>query len=170
MGVIVCSVKDACKLIEHMNENDMIILSVMDGKRYLHDVPKRIRKKCGEELIEQAEDILYQNNDFFWSFVTIRNNERQWCYSQSFISSIGIKRNACSEIPIDKTEQTFYNWKYQMKNERPYQSCNRCWHTSDWKGLRSSPKFYLHRLNLKTQLKAMLFDYYYIYFGISQVI
>lgn len=65
MGVIVCSVKDACKLIEHMNENDMIILSVMDGKRYLHDVPKRIRKKCGEELIEQAEDILYQNNDFF---------------------------------------------------------------------------------------------------------
>ena len=46
MGVIICSVKDACKLIEHMNENDMIVLSVIDEKRYLHDVPKRIRKKC----------------------------------------------------------------------------------------------------------------------------
>lgn len=65
MGVIVCSVKDACKLMEHMNENDMIILTVIDEKRYLHDVPRRIRKKRGEELIEQAEDILYQNNDFF---------------------------------------------------------------------------------------------------------
>lgn len=65
MGVIVCSAKKACELMEHMNEDDIVILSVIDKKTYLHEIPKRIKKKNGEELIRQANDIFYQNNDFF---------------------------------------------------------------------------------------------------------
>lgn len=65
MGMIVCSVKEACKLMEHMDENDTVILTVIDKKTYLHDIPRRIKKKRGEELIKQADDIFYQDNDFF---------------------------------------------------------------------------------------------------------
>lgn len=62
---IICSVKEACELMNHMDDNDMVILTVIDKKEYLHDIPKRIKKKKGEELIRKANDILYQNNDFF---------------------------------------------------------------------------------------------------------
>lgn len=65
MGVIVCSAKEACELMKHMDENDMVILSVINTKSYIHDIPRRIKKKKGEELIEQADDIRYQNNEFF---------------------------------------------------------------------------------------------------------
>ena len=65
MDVIVCSVKEAYKLMEHMDEDDMVILTVMDKKTYKHNIPERIKKKYGEELIMQADDILYQDNDFF---------------------------------------------------------------------------------------------------------
>lgn len=65
MGVIICSVKDAFKMMEHMNENEMVILSVVNKKTYTHDIPKRIKKKKGEELIKKADDIFYQDNDFF---------------------------------------------------------------------------------------------------------
>lgn len=65
MEMIVCSVKEACELMEHMNENDTVILTVIDKRTYLHSVPERIEKKNGEELIKQANDILYQDNDFF---------------------------------------------------------------------------------------------------------
>lgn len=65
MGVIMCSVKDACKLMEHMNEDDMVILTVVDKKTYIHDKPKKIEKKNGEKLIGQADNIFYQDNIFF---------------------------------------------------------------------------------------------------------
>lgn len=65
MGVIVCSVKDAFELMKHMDENDMVILSVVNKKTYTHDIPKRIRKKRGEELIRKADNIYYQDNNFF---------------------------------------------------------------------------------------------------------
>lgn len=65
MGVIICSAKDACKLMEHMNENDMVILSVINRKTYTHDIPKKIKKKKSEELIKKANNIFYQDNDFF---------------------------------------------------------------------------------------------------------
>ncbi len=65
MGVIVCTVKEACNLMKHMDENDTVILTVINKKTYFHEVPKRIKKKNGEELIQQANDIVYQNNDFF---------------------------------------------------------------------------------------------------------
>lgn len=65
MGVIICSVKDAFQLMEHMDENDMVVLSVFDKKTYIHDIPKKIKKKKGEELIKKADNICYQDNDFF---------------------------------------------------------------------------------------------------------
>lgn len=65
MGTIVCSAKKACELMNHMNENDLVVLTVIDKKTYVHDETKRIKKKKGEELIKKADDILYQDNDFF---------------------------------------------------------------------------------------------------------
>lgn len=65
MGFVVCSAKEACKLMQHMDENDLVILTIIDKKMYMHRKPEKIRKKNGEELIKQAEDILYQDNDFF---------------------------------------------------------------------------------------------------------
>jgi hypothetical protein len=65
MGVIVCSVKDAFELMKHMDENDMVVLSVVNRKTYTHDIPRKIRKKKGEELIKKADNICYQDNDFF---------------------------------------------------------------------------------------------------------
>lgn len=65
MEVIVCSAKRACELMKHMDENDMVILSVIDKKSYIHDIPKKIKKKKSEELIEKADNIRYQDNDYF---------------------------------------------------------------------------------------------------------
>lgn len=65
MGVVVCSAKEACKLMKHMDENDLVILTIIDKKTYMHRKPEKIKKKNGEELIKQAEDIFYQDNDFF---------------------------------------------------------------------------------------------------------
>ena len=64
MGVIVCSVKEAFELMKHMDENDMVVLSVVNKKTYVHDIPRKIKKKNGEELIKKADNICYQDNDF----------------------------------------------------------------------------------------------------------
>ena len=58
MNVIVCSVKEAYKLMEHMNEDDMVVLTVLNKKTHIHSIPKRIKKKNGEELIKRADNIL----------------------------------------------------------------------------------------------------------------
>ena len=68
MGVIVCSVKEVFELMKHMDENDMVVLSVVNKKTYVHDIPRRIKKKNGEELIRKADNICYQDNDFFVTF------------------------------------------------------------------------------------------------------
>ena len=65
MGVIVCSFKELFELMKHMDENDMVVLSVVNKKTYVHDIPRRIKKKNGEELIRKADNICYQDNDFF---------------------------------------------------------------------------------------------------------
>lgn len=65
MSVIMCSVKKACELMEHLNEDDMVLLTVLDKKTHIHSIPKRIKKKRGKVLIERAEDIYYQDNDIF---------------------------------------------------------------------------------------------------------
>lgn len=64
-GVITCSAKEAAKLIEHLNEDDMIISTIIDKKNHIHAQPKRIKKKNGEELFDKADSIEYQNNDIF---------------------------------------------------------------------------------------------------------
>ena len=65
MDIIVCSAKQACELMRHMNEDDMVVLSVIDKRTYIHDIPRKIKKKSGEELIKKADNICYQNNNFF---------------------------------------------------------------------------------------------------------
>lgn len=64
-NVIMCSVKDAKKLLDHMNADDMVTLTVFSKKTFQHEIPKRIKKKNGELLIEKADSIEYQNNDIF---------------------------------------------------------------------------------------------------------
>ena len=65
-GVITCSVKEAAKLIEHLNEDDLITLTIIDKKSHIiHNQPKRIKKKNGENLIDNADSIEYQDNDIF---------------------------------------------------------------------------------------------------------
>ena len=65
MGVIICSVKEACKLMDHINEDDIVILSIVNKKTYMHKKSEKIKKRKGEELIKQAHNIEYQDNDFF---------------------------------------------------------------------------------------------------------
>ena len=65
MGVVMCSVKEAVKLMEHMSDDDIVILTVFDNKTYIHDIPQRIKKVKGEELVRKADNIRYQDNDFF---------------------------------------------------------------------------------------------------------
>lgn len=62
---MICSVKEAKRLMEHMNENDLIALNVINRKTYIHEIPKKIKKKNGEKLIERADNIDYQDNDYF---------------------------------------------------------------------------------------------------------
>ena len=50
-GVITCSVKEAAKLMEHLNEDDLITLTIIDNKTHIHTQPKRIKKKNGEKLL-----------------------------------------------------------------------------------------------------------------------
>ena len=64
-GIITCSVKEAAKLMEHLNDDDMVILTIMNRKTHIHSKPERIKKKNGEKLFEQADSIEYQNNDIF---------------------------------------------------------------------------------------------------------
>lgn len=65
MGEIKCSVKEALELLSHMNKDDEVILTVNDTKNYVHLKPKRIKVKKGEEYIEKANDIKYQDNEMF---------------------------------------------------------------------------------------------------------
>ena len=77
-GIITCSVKEATKLMEHLNEDDMVTLTIIDNKTHIHTQPKRIKKKNGEKLINKANNIVYQDNDIFGRLslygVTSENN------------------------------------------------------------------------------------------------
>ena len=65
-GIITCSVKEATKLMEHLNEDDMVTLTIIDKKSHtIHSQPKRIKKKNGEELFDKADSIEYQDNEIF---------------------------------------------------------------------------------------------------------
>lgn len=45
MGVIVCSVKDAFELMKHMDDDDMVILSIVDKKNMSMKFPKNKEKE-----------------------------------------------------------------------------------------------------------------------------
>lgn len=64
-GFIICSAKQACELMQHMNEDDVVFLCVVNRKTHIHNGNKNIKKKKGEELINQADNIMYQDNDYF---------------------------------------------------------------------------------------------------------
>ena len=64
-GVITCSVKEAKEFIEHLNDEDMLTLTIINKRTHIHSKPERIKKKNGEELIEKADSIEYQDNDIF---------------------------------------------------------------------------------------------------------
>lgn len=64
MGAVICSVREACEIID-TDTNDIFVLTTINKENFLHETPKRIMKQQGKELIEQAEDIYYQDNDFF---------------------------------------------------------------------------------------------------------
>lgn len=65
MNEIMCSVKDAKKLFEHMDDDDMVTLTVFSKKTFKHNKTKRIKKKNGEDLIDKADSIGYQDNEIF---------------------------------------------------------------------------------------------------------
>ena len=68
-GIIICSVKEATKLMEHLNDDDMVTLTIIDKKEKIkHSEPIRIEKKNSEKLLAKAKTIEYQNNDFFGKF------------------------------------------------------------------------------------------------------
>ena len=63
-GFIVCSAKEAIKLMEHINKDDLVILNVINRQDYTRQI-ENIKKEKGETLIKQADSVYYQNNDFF---------------------------------------------------------------------------------------------------------
>ena len=69
MNDITCTVKEAKKLMEHLDEDSMVVLTVVDVKTYIHyGKPKKIKRRSGDKLLEKAESITYQDNDFFGRF------------------------------------------------------------------------------------------------------
>lgn len=67
-GIITCSVKEATKLMEHLNEDDMVTLTIINTKTHIYKEPERIKKKNSEELLKEADSIEYEDNDFFGRF------------------------------------------------------------------------------------------------------
>lgn len=65
MNNFMCSVKQAKEILKHMDDNDMILLNIINSKTLVHYNPKRIKKKNGEELIDRADSIEYQDNEIF---------------------------------------------------------------------------------------------------------
>lgn len=72
-GIITCSVKEATKLMEHLDEDDMVTLTIIDKSTSIkHFEPQQIKKKNGEELLEKADFIEYQDNEYFGRFSLLK--------------------------------------------------------------------------------------------------
>lgn len=65
MSEIRCTVKEAIEKLSHMNENDEVIITINNKVTHQHAKAQRIKKKKGEELIINANGILYQDNEYF---------------------------------------------------------------------------------------------------------
>lgn len=67
-GTIICTVKEAVKLMKHLKDDDVVTFTIVDTEKYVHSEPKRIKKKYGVKLLGLAEMIEYQDNDIFGRF------------------------------------------------------------------------------------------------------
>lgn len=65
MSTIICTAKTAKQLLSHLREDDEVTLTINNIKTCENVKPVRIKKRKGEELIDEADNIEYQNNDFF---------------------------------------------------------------------------------------------------------
>lgn len=75
--IITCSVKQAVNLMKHLDEEDIVILTIIDKRKKIkHYKPQKIKKKSGEQLLEEAETIEYQDNDYFGRFSLYGSKER----------------------------------------------------------------------------------------------
>ena len=54
--------------MEHLDENAMVTLTIMNRKTHIHEEPERIKKKNSEKLLNKADTIEYQDNDIFGRF------------------------------------------------------------------------------------------------------
>lgn len=68
MSIIICSAKEAKKKMEHMNDDDLVVLAVLNKETLLHNQTKQIKKKNSDDLIDSADTIEYQDNDYFGRF------------------------------------------------------------------------------------------------------
>ena len=64
-NTFICTVKDAKKLLNHMGDDDKITMIIFNNKTFIHSQPERIKKRNGEELIDKADSIEYQDNEIF---------------------------------------------------------------------------------------------------------
>ena len=64
-NTITCSVKEAKKLLKHMDDEATITLTIFNNVTFMHYRPERIKKRNGEDLIDQADSIEYQDNEIF---------------------------------------------------------------------------------------------------------
>lgn len=62
---MVCTTREAIRLLEHMDDDDIVVLDILNKRTFQHFNHERIKKKNGEELINRADTIEYQDNDFF---------------------------------------------------------------------------------------------------------
>lgn len=65
MNSITCTAKEALELLQGMKANDMVTLTINNTATFKHTKPIRVRREKGEELINKADNIEYQDNDFF---------------------------------------------------------------------------------------------------------
>lgn len=65
MDTITCTAKEALSLLKYMKDDDVVTLTINNTKTFIHEKPIRIKKKKGEELINKADGIEYQDNIIF---------------------------------------------------------------------------------------------------------
>ena len=72
---VCCTVGEVTELMAHLDEDDMVILTIINrGLDICHSEPRKIRKRCGEKMLLGAKTIEYQDNDFFGRFTFIRDS------------------------------------------------------------------------------------------------
>lgn len=65
MNEIECTVQEALQMLCHLDKNTEVIITINNKKTHKHSEARRIKVSKGEKLIVRAEDILYQDNDYF---------------------------------------------------------------------------------------------------------